>query len=76
MTVASPDLVDTPERIKHFLLKTPMSLDGRIGNLDRSSVSIDYLLARLPVFAGMARAAHAPFRPQIVHQLFFQYALE
>src|SRR5215472_8274599 len=26
------------------------------------------------MLAGMARAAHAPLRPQVVHQLFFQYS--
>src|SRR5499425_452232 len=36
--------------------------------------SVDDLTARLSTGAGMARAAHAPFRPQVVHQLFFQYS--
>src|SRR5690242_11588991 len=45
-------------------------LRGPFSNRD----GIDDLSARLSVFAGMARAAHAPLRPQIVHQIFFQYA--
>src|SRR5271154_7325459 len=32
----------------------------------------DDLPACLSMFAGMTRAAHAPLRPQMVHQLFFQ----
>src|SRR5487761_543920 len=28
----------------------------------------------MPMLAEMARATHAPLRPQVVHQLFFQYA--
>src|SRR5262249_13419773 len=36
--------------------------------------SVDDLPPCMSVFARMARAAHAPFRPQVVHQLFFQYS--
>src|SRR5262249_28181392 len=36
--------------------------------------SVDDLTARLSAGAGMARVAHAPFRPQVVHQLFFQHS--
>ena len=35
---------------------------------------IDDLTSRLSMFTGMARTAHAPLRPQMVHQLFFQYS--
>jgi len=36
---------------------------------------MDDLPPGLSVFAGMARSTHAPLRPQVVHQLFFQYSL-
>jgi hypothetical protein len=35
---------------------------------------IDDFPSGLSVFAGVSRAAHVPFRPEMVHQLFFQYA--
>jgi hypothetical protein len=35
---------------------------------------IDDLAPRLSAIVGVSRAAHAPLRPLVVHQLFFQYS--
>ena len=54
-----------------------MAGNGSVFRLRRSFPnrdSIDDLTPGLSVFASMARAAHAPLRPQVVHQLFFQYS--
>src|SRR6204780_4327595 len=55
----------------------PMTRKGSVFRFRRPLADrnrIDDLPAGLSLLAGMTRAAHAPLRPQIVHQLFFQYA--
>ena len=44
------------------------------GRNDNRRVSASTICPGLSVFTGMARSAHAPLRPQVVHQLFFQYS--
>src|SRR5215470_7104062 len=46
----------------------------RLGGSFADRNRIDDLPPTMSMFAGMARAAHAPLRPQVVHQLFFQYS--
>src|SRR5277367_1042281 len=45
-------------------------LRGALSNGD----GIDDLTPAVAMFTGMTRAAHAPLRPQVVHQLFLQYS--
>src|SRR6202142_1505845 len=55
----------------------PMTRKGSVFRFRRPLADrnrIDDLPAGLSLLAGMTRAAHAPVRPQMVHQLFFQYA--
>src|SRR5215472_13280645 len=52
-----------------------MAGNGSVFRLRRSFPNrdgIDDLTPGLSVFASMARAAHAPLRPQMLHQLLFQ----
>src|SRR5215472_11910491 len=54
-----------------------MAGNGSVFRLRRSFPNrdgIDDLTPGLSVFAGMARAAHASFRPQVIHKRFFQYS--
>jgi hypothetical protein len=74
-------LTATAARASRFVAK-PATLTGENGAgcnchfrrplADREG--IDDLPAGLSMLAGMTRAAHAPLRPQMVHQLFFQCA--
>src|SRR6202167_5826063 len=55
----------------------PMTRKGSVFRFRRPLADrnrIDDLPAGLSLLAGMTRAAHAPLRPQMVHQLFFQCA--
>src|ERR1700684_1741840 len=55
----------------------PMTRKGSVFHFRRPLADrnrIDDLPAGLSLLAGMTRAAHAPLRPQMVHQLFFQCA--
>ncbi len=55
----------------------PMTRNRSVFRFRRSFANrdgIDDLTARLAADGCVSRAAHAPFRPQVVHQLFFQYA--
>ena len=55
----------------------PMTRNRSVFRFRRSFANgdgIDDPTPAMPVNAGVPRAAHAPLRPQVVHQLFFQYS--
>src|SRR5438309_11175366 len=55
----------------------PMTRNRSVFNFRRSFADrdgIDDLTSRLSADGCLSRTAHAPLRPQVVHQLFFQYS--